>query len=66
LENIKDLLSFNGFENIKRQDYYDKEFGLVLEDMHDENVIARQGVLFYRYHILYNNPLKSDFQRLFC
>ena len=47
LENIKDLLSFNGFENTKRQDYYNKEFGLVLEDMHDENVIARQDVLFF-------------------
>ena len=33
LENIKDLLSFNGFENTKRQDYYNKEFGLVLEDI---------------------------------
>jgi hypothetical protein len=47
LENIKDLLSFNGFENTKRQDYYNKEFGLVLEDMHDENVIVRQDVLFF-------------------
>lgn len=47
LENIKELLSFNGFENTRRQDYYNKEFGLVLEDMHDENVIARQGVLFF-------------------
>jgi hypothetical protein len=47
LGNIKDLLSFNGFENTRRQDYYNKEFGLVLEDMHDENVIARQDVLFF-------------------
>jgi hypothetical protein len=31
LDNIKDLLSFNGFENTRRQDYYSKEFGLVLE-----------------------------------
>jgi len=36
LSDIKELLSFNGFENTKRQDYYNKEFGLVLEDMHDE------------------------------
>lgn len=47
LSDIKDLLSFNGFENTKRQDYYSKEFGLVLEDMHDENVISRQGLLFF-------------------
>jgi len=47
LLDIKELLSFNGFENTRRQDYYNKEFGLVLEDMHDENVISRQGLLFF-------------------
>lgn len=47
LTDINELLTFNGFENTKRQDYYNKEFGLVLEDMHDENVIARQDVLFF-------------------
>ena len=45
-DKLKELLTFNAFENTRRQDYYNKEFGLVLEDMHDENVIARQGVLF--------------------
>ena len=47
MTDIKEILTFNGFENTKRQDYYNKEFGLVLEDMHDENVIARQDVLFF-------------------
>jgi len=47
LENIKALLAFNGFENTKRQDYFNKEFGLILEDMHDENVIAKDTVLFF-------------------
>ena len=47
LDDIKEFLSFNGFENTKRQDYYNREFGLVLEDMHDENVIARQNILFF-------------------
>jgi hypothetical protein len=47
LEDIRELLTFNGFENTKRQDYYNKEFGLVLEDMHDENVIKREDVLFF-------------------
>jgi hypothetical protein len=44
---IKDVLTFNGFENTKRQDYFNKEFGLKLEDMHDENVIAKGDVLFF-------------------
>ncbi len=47
LDDIKELLSYNGFENTKRQDYYNGEFGLVLEDMHDENVIAKDDLLFF-------------------
>jgi hypothetical protein len=47
LDDIEELLNFNGFENTRRQDYYNKEFGLVLEDMHDENVIARDDILFF-------------------
>jgi len=47
LDDIRELLSYNGFENTKRQDYYNSEFSLVLEDMHDENVIAKDGLLFF-------------------
>jgi hypothetical protein len=53
LEDIKDLLTYNGFENTKRQDYYNKEFGLILEDMHDENVVAKDGVLFFIDSVFY-------------
>jgi len=45
LRDIKELLTFNGFVNTKRQDNFNNEFGLVLEDMHDENVIATGGVI---------------------
>jgi hypothetical protein len=47
LEDISELLTFNGFTNTRRQDYFNQEFGLLLEDMHDENVISRQGILFF-------------------
>ena len=47
LDDIREFLSYNGFENTKRQDYYNSEFGLVLEDMHDENVIATDNLLFF-------------------
>jgi hypothetical protein len=61
LENIKELLTFNGFSNTKRQDYYNKEFELVLEDMHDENVIAKGDTLFFIDTVFYimNTPLTS-------
>ena len=40
LKDIKSFLTFNGFENNRRNDYIHKELGLILEDMHDENVIV--------------------------
>jgi len=47
LDDIKKLLEFNGFENTKRQDYFHKQLGLILEDMHDENVIVNSDILFF-------------------
>ena len=47
LNDIKQFLIFNGFVNTKRQDYYNSEFGLILEDMHDENVIEEGDALFF-------------------
>jgi hypothetical protein len=47
LEHIEEFLAFNGFSKTKRQDYYNSEFRLVLEDMHDENVIAKDNILFF-------------------
>ncbi|SDC31197.1 hypothetical protein SAMN04487894_1023 [Niabella drilacis] len=47
LSDINMLLTYNGFSNIKRQDYFNDEFGLLLEDMHDENVIAKENSLFF-------------------
>jgi hypothetical protein len=44
---IKQLLAYNGFENTTRQDYFNKELGLILEDMHDENVIMKDNALFF-------------------
>jgi hypothetical protein len=47
LEDVKKLLRFNDFENSKRNDYIHKELGLILEDMHDENVIVNSDTLFF-------------------
>jgi hypothetical protein len=47
LMDIHQLLTFNEFQNIKAQDYFNAEFRIVLEDMHDENVIFSQGLLFF-------------------
>jgi hypothetical protein len=47
LAHIQDLLNFNEFKLIKRQDYFNDEFRIRLEDMHDENVISKDGLLFF-------------------
>jgi len=47
LDNIRKLLAYNGFENTKRNDYFNKELGLILEDMHDENVLVNADTLFF-------------------
>ena len=47
LEDLKQLLAFNGFKNTKRNDYYNDELGLILEDMHDENVLVNSNKLFF-------------------
>jgi hypothetical protein len=47
LDDIKKLLEFNGFENTRRQDYFNPELGLILEEMHVENVLVKSEILFF-------------------
>ena len=47
IEDIKQHLEFNGFENHARHDYRHIELGLLLEDMHDENVLVNTDILFF-------------------
>ncbi len=47
LGNIQKLLAYNVFENTRRNDYFNKELGLILEDMHDENVLVSSDTLFF-------------------
>lgn len=47
IKDIKAHLEFNGFENHIRHDYRHPELGLLLEDMHNENVLVNSDVLFF-------------------
>ncbi len=47
LTDIRKLLEFNEFRHTKRNDYANKELGLILEDMHDENVLVNSDTLFF-------------------
>ena len=57
---IKQLLSYNGFENTKQQDYFNKDLGLILEDMHDENVIMKDNTLFFIDTVFYTVAVKNE------
>ena len=37
----------NGFLNTKNHDYYNAELCLILEDLHDENVLTQNGMLYF-------------------
>ena len=44
---VKELMASNGFANKKNSDYFSNELGIILEDLHDENVLTNNGVLFF-------------------
>jgi Serine/Threonine/Tyrosine Kinase found in polyvalent proteins len=43
---LKLFLEKNGFQYKKNNDYFNPELGIILEDLHDENVLTNQGVFF--------------------
>jgi hypothetical protein len=45
LINVKLFLKNSGFVNKKNNDYFHPELGIILEDLHDENVITQDGTL---------------------
>lgn len=50
------FLASNGFENTKNHDFYTPELGIILEDLHDENVLTKEGVLYFIDTVFYLKP----------
>ncbi|SCY98988.1 hypothetical protein SAMN02927903_03264 [Flavobacterium caeni] len=48
----------NGFENNRNNDYINRELGIILEDLHDENVLTSNGILYFIDTVFY---LTEDF-----
>jgi len=58
LEAVKKFMSENGFINTKNNDYRNTVLGIILEDLHDENVLTKDGVLYFVdtvFYILHKN-----------
>jgi len=47
LNEVKNFLASNGFKNTKNNDYFNNELGIILEDLHDENVLTRNNILYF-------------------
>ena len=58
LEKVKAYLKNNGFETIRNNDYRNPELGIILEDLHDENVLTKDSILFFIDTVFY---LENDF-----
>ncbi|GAA6771268.1 hypothetical protein AAGS39_20140 [Flavobacterium sp. CGRL2] len=61
LENVKHFLNSNGFVNTRNNDYFNDELGIILEDLHDENVLTFDNNLFFIDTVFY---LTEQFYKL--
>ena len=50
-EEVKEDVGKMGFVHMKRNDYYNPDFGIILEDLHDENVLVDKDQ-----HLIYIDP----------
>ncbi len=53
IEAVRALMKENGFIVKKNNDYINNELGLIIEDLHEENVLTREDVLFMIDTIIY-------------
>nr|WP_294926302.1 hypothetical protein [uncultured Flavobacterium sp.] len=47
LEIVKKFLNENGFVNTRNNDYFNPDLGIILEDLHDENVLTFEVNLYF-------------------
>jgi len=57
LNNVKEFLNANGFINKKANDYYHPGLGIILEDLHDENVLTEEGTLQFIDTVFFLTPI---------
>lgn len=58
LNQVKSFLFTNGFVNTRSNDYYNPDLGIILEDLHDENVLTKNNILYFIDTVFY---LTKDF-----
>lgn len=62
IKKIKDFMEDAGFKNKKNNDYYNPNLGVILEDLHEQNVLTNSGILFFIDTVFY---VTDDFKQVF-
>ncbi|MDR3269570.1 MAG: hypothetical protein LBT83_10970 [Tannerella sp.] len=57
LRHVEQFMHSNGFRKIRNNNYFHPELGIILEDLHDENVLTNNGILYFIDTVFY---LKTD------
>jgi len=47
LSEVKQFMEVNGFKNVRNNDYLNSDLGIIIEDLHDENVLTQNRVLYF-------------------
>lgn len=47
LELVRKFMTSNGFRNTRNNDYENRDLGIIIEDLHDENVLTQNGLLYF-------------------
>lgn len=47
LAEVELFMNSNGFKRVRNNDYFNPELNVILEDLHDENVLTSNGVLYF-------------------
>ena len=47
LKSVERFMELNGFQKIRNNDYFNPELSIILEDLHDENVLTNDGILYF-------------------
>jgi len=44
---VEQFMNSNGFQKIRNNDYFNPKLGIIIEDLHDENVLSNNGILYF-------------------
>jgi hypothetical protein len=57
LENVKTFVESNGFVQTRINNYHHPQLGIIIEDLHDENVLTEEGTLQFIDTVFYLTPV---------